>query len=86
MFFLDQFLNDLLIDFLKDTSLHRSIKLGENQFKPIWTKDKGDFTIIPYGFTALPGLCISDASIMFKIVRICTTDEHIVKMIKIRWM
>ena len=74
------------MDILKDSSLHRSIELGENQVIPIWTKYKGDFTTIPYGFAALPGLCISDPSIMFKIVRMCGTDEHIEKMINIRGM
>ena len=80
-----QFLNDSLMDFLKDSSLHRSIELGENQVILIWTKYKGDFTTIPYGFAALAGLYISNPS-MFKIVRMCATDELIEKMINIRQM
>ena len=36
-----------------------------------------------YGFGALPELCISDPSIMVKIVHMCGSEEHIEKMIKI---
>ena len=71
------------MDFLKDSSLDRSIRLGESQVIPIWTKDKGDFTTMLYGLGALPGLCISDPSIMVKIICMCGSNEHIEKMIKI---
>ena len=74
------------MEFSKDTLLHRCIVQGEHRVMPIWTKYKEDFTSLPHCFAGLGGLHVTDPTIMFKIVRMCATDEHIEKMISIRAM